>query len=368
MARAYTVVMMILLAATTVAFTAVGIDVHCEGDHECGREKYCYIQSGYCVPCTNCNMYKRENRTLYPYCAKSAVECGKCLPGFEEEIFTTGEVRDSCIPISSPSEDQPMALYIGVTLTAFLLAVVVAYFFYRSYRKQSNMHCFSEHVRSSGEERTPEDRSMPAKGSPLLATSYAAVEAGVSDIRETRFTVCGEKEHQPLQQARPFQCPNTPYHSDDEQEEPPDTPPYLYDEETMESEWIPPDCEEVIPANTTVPNNQTDGNELPSSSQSANTANTSVDSGLSNISSAASSASLPQHPVEGLESSSNAVVSIEPSLTSHTRSHSDDDVSTSARSPKRARRDSGAQSLDEDRVPINVVIINVQNCTTEIHK
>jgi len=62
---------------------------------------------------------------------------------FEEEIFTTGEVRDSCIPISSPSEDQPMALYIGVTLTAFLLAVVVAYFFYRSYRKQSNMHCFS---------------------------------------------------------------------------------------------------------------------------------------------------------------------------------------------------------------------------------
>jgi len=38
------------------------------------------------------------------------------------------------------------------------------------------------------------------------------VEAGVSDIRETRFTVCGEKEHQPLQQARPFQYSNTPYH------------------------------------------------------------------------------------------------------------------------------------------------------------
>jgi len=128
------------------------------------------------------------------------------------------------------------------------------------------------------------------------------------------------------------------------------------------------DCEEVIPANTTVPNNQTDVNELPSSSQSANTANTSVDSGLSNISSAVSSATLPQHPVQGLESSSNAVVSVEQSLTSHTRSHSDEDVSTSARSPKRARRDSGAQSLDEDPLPINVVIINVQNCTTEIHK
>jgi hypothetical protein len=66
--------------------------------------------------------------------------------------------------------------------------------------------------------------------------------------------------------------------------------------------------------------------------------------------------------------SSNAVASVEQPLTAHTRSHSDDDVSASSRSPKRARRDSGAQSLDEDQVPINVVVINVQNCTTEIRK
>jgi len=63
---------------------------------------------------------------------------------FEEEIFTTGEVRDSCIPISSQSEDQSMTLYslIGVTVTVFLLAAV-AYFCYKSYRKEGNMHCFS---------------------------------------------------------------------------------------------------------------------------------------------------------------------------------------------------------------------------------
>jgi uncharacterized BrkB/YihY/UPF0761 family membrane protein len=62
---------------------------------------------------------------------------------FEEEIFTTGEVRDSCIPTSSQSEDQSMTSYIiiGVTLTVFLLAVV-AFFCYKSYRKQGNMHCF----------------------------------------------------------------------------------------------------------------------------------------------------------------------------------------------------------------------------------
>jgi hypothetical protein len=63
---------------------------------------------------------------------------------FEEEIFTTGEVRDSCIPISSQSEDHSMTLYsiIGVAVTVFLLAVV-AFFGYKSYRKQGNMHCFS---------------------------------------------------------------------------------------------------------------------------------------------------------------------------------------------------------------------------------
>jgi len=62
---------------------------------------------------------------------------------FGEEIFTTGEVRDSCIPTSSPSEDQPMALYFGVTVTVVFLLAVVAYFSYKSYRKQRNVHCFS---------------------------------------------------------------------------------------------------------------------------------------------------------------------------------------------------------------------------------
>jgi len=63
---------------------------------------------------------------------------------FEEEIFTTGEVRDSCIPILSQSGDQSMTLYvtIGVAVAVFLLAVV-AFFCYKSYRKQGNMHCFS---------------------------------------------------------------------------------------------------------------------------------------------------------------------------------------------------------------------------------
>jgi hypothetical protein len=62
---------------------------------------------------------------------------------FEEEIFTTGEVRDTCIAVSSPS-DQSMTVYLvsGVTVAVFLL-VVVAFFSYKSYRKQGNICCFS---------------------------------------------------------------------------------------------------------------------------------------------------------------------------------------------------------------------------------
>jgi hypothetical protein len=63
---------------------------------------------------------------------------------FEEEILSTGEVQDSCIPISSQSEDHSIILYsiIGVAVTLLLLAVV-AFFGYKSYRKQGYMHCFS---------------------------------------------------------------------------------------------------------------------------------------------------------------------------------------------------------------------------------
>jgi hypothetical protein len=63
---------------------------------------------------------------------------------FEEEIFTTGEVRDSCIPISSPPEDHSMTWYIvvGVIVTVGLLVLASgAFFHYKTRRKQGNMRC-----------------------------------------------------------------------------------------------------------------------------------------------------------------------------------------------------------------------------------
>lgn len=117
-------------------------------------------------------------------------------------------------------------------------------------------------------------------------------------------------------------------------------------------------------------NNETEAsaNEVPNSSRTANPAST-QDSGLSSYSSCEnSSASLPPRPFEGIGTSSASRLVHQPLMTAHTRSLSDEDVSSDSHVTKRARHDSDTQSLDEDAVPVNVVVINVQQSTTTIHK
>jgi hypothetical protein len=120
-------------------------------------------------------------------------------------------------------------------------------------------------------------------------------------------------------------------------------------------------------------NNETDAsaNEVPDSSQTANPASSVNDSGLSSNSSCGnSSVSLPLRPFEGvgLSSSSTSLPFQQPLTTTHIRSLSDEDVSSDARESKRARLDARPQSLDEGAVPLNVVVINVQQSATAIHK
>jgi hypothetical protein len=119
-------------------------------------------------------------------------------------------------------------------------------------------------------------------------------------------------------------------------------------------------------------NNETDAraNEMSDSSRTANPANSSHDSGLSSNSSCGnSSVSLPLRPFEGVGlSSPSRPPSQEPLITTRVRSVSDEDVSSDARVSKRARLDSRARSPEEDAVPLNVVVINVQQSATAIHK
>jgi hypothetical protein len=119
-------------------------------------------------------------------------------------------------------------------------------------------------------------------------------------------------------------------------------------------------------------NNETDAsaNEVPDSIQTANPASSVNDSGLSSNSSCGnSSVSLPLRPFEGIGlSSASSLPFQQPLTTTRIRSLSDEDVSSDAREAKRARLDARPQSLDEDAVPLNVVVINVQQSATAIHK
>jgi hypothetical protein len=81
------------------------------------------------------------------------------------------------------------------------------------------------------------------------------------------------------------------------------------------------------------------------------------------MSSAVSSAIFPQHPVQDLGSSSYAVLSVEQSPTSHARSHSDNDVRTSAR-----MLDMSLELKLSLRIDSQSISGNKRNCTIEIHK
>jgi hypothetical protein len=116
-------------------------------------------------------------------------------------------------------------------------------------------------------------------------------------------------------------------------------------------------------------NSETEANasEVPNSIQTANPASTPHDSGLSSNSSCGnSSVSLPLRPFEGIGTSSASLLVQQPLMTAHTRSLSDEDISSDTRVTKRARHDSHTQSLDEDAVPMNVVVINIQQSTTTV--
>jgi hypothetical protein len=99
--------------------------------------------------------------------------------------------------------------------------------------------------------------------------------------------------------------------------------------------------------------NEADNNEVAVSSEPAHLV-IAHDSGLSDSSCEASSSSLPQRPFEGLGSSSGSSLSFQqPLSTTRTRHYSDEDVSTDDHFHKRARRDSGTQSLEEGAGSVN---------------
>ncbi|XP_021921315.1 uncharacterized protein LOC110830556 isoform X2 [Zootermopsis nevadensis] len=354
--------MMVVMVSVSVSGTAItepvggsGVYQSCEADHECDRNKYCYKVAGICVPCTDCKVYYRQKPALYPNCPKVPLQCGECLPGYEEEILTEGEVRSHCIPTASP-QGMPWIQAVSITVGILLaLICIIIFFVVRRFWKK-------EPVQSVEEDIGLEDQSPPPySGVPLLEETHVATAPTASDfvseICETSLAFRVEKEDQPFQQAVPF----TNYQNFDEPDDASEDDPLpVQDEETVESMWGPPPGygQQASASNAEDSNNETGNSEVTVPNQAVNVASA-PDSGLSNSSCGTSSNSLPQRPFEALGSTSSSSLSFQqPPARSH--SLSDEDVSIDGHSHKRARRDSGTQSLGEDSQPVNVMVINVQ--------
>ncbi|XP_021921316.1 uncharacterized protein LOC110830556 isoform X3 [Zootermopsis nevadensis] len=326
--------MMVVMVSVSVSGTAItepvggsGVYQSCEADHECDRNKYCYKVAGICVPCTDCKVYYRQKPALYPNCPKVPLQCGECLPGYEEEILTEGEVRSHCIPTASP-QGMPWIQAVSITVGILLaLICIIIFFVVRRFWKKA------EPVQSVEEDIGLEDQSPPPySGVPLLEETHVATAPTASDfvseICETSLAFRVEKEDQPFQQAVPFTNYQNGY------------------------------GQQASASNAEDSNNETGNSEVTVPNQAVNVASA-PDSGLSNSSCGTSSNSLPQRPFEALGSTSSSSLSFQqPPARSH--SLSDEDVSIDGHSHKRARRDSGTQSLGEDSQPVNVMVINVQ--------
>ena len=119
-------------------FTGCELDADCEVGTFCNR-KDSFL---YCEKCKNCaNQYNRE--PARDNCARTADECGYCLPGFAAEALTNGHPdgveKDICQPTSSAqhaaaveaegNEAWPtgVVVILGVVVAVIILGVAIFY-------------------------------------------------------------------------------------------------------------------------------------------------------------------------------------------------------------------------------------------------
>lgn len=70
----------IFLNELFILFLILFFQGECEADIQCPGGYYCFLDTGYCSPCTDCFVYNR-NKVIWRSCAKGPIECGDCLPG-----------------------------------------------------------------------------------------------------------------------------------------------------------------------------------------------------------------------------------------------------------------------------------------------
>ncbi|XP_069679795.1 uncharacterized protein [Periplaneta americana] len=363
-------IVMTLVATCAATTMAVGVDMRdegCETDHECRvkgmHDYYCYIRTRNCVRCTNCTLYHRR-KAPFPSCAKSAQDCGECMLGFEDEILTDGKKKDLCkainvIPTPTPVIEEWKISTIAIIVSTFVVLTCAGYFFYRKCWKKDPGRNNDEESHHNNT-HIPVEHAPPPPYTPLLPEPSAPIRAmsleNVINYQEEKDTE--------VQQAVCFKDADYPYNSGslEQEDDSEDNTPALEDENTMESNWSPPIGygQEVVNVPCTI-NEVTESSSEPAETRPPSPSNTQDDSGVSN----SSALSLPHRPFEGLgssDSTSSSSLPVQPlvptTTTTRPRSWSDEEVNASS-SSKRARHDSGTQSL-ENSGQINIVI-NVQH-------
>ncbi|KAL1461417.1 hypothetical protein WDU94_013317 [Cyamophila willieti] len=242
----------------------------CETDTQCGPREFCY-ESGLCVPCMDCASYRRHNLSEIE-CAKEAKHCGSCFDGWKDDIFTTGDRRDSCIP-SRPLifRQNPPEHYTADPVIRFaqigefvIIAVTAAVFMIGGF-----LWCRANWTKPSRilpTHTTPEQpRCRPQtrfwdlsenQRSHTSCSSSGSSNGQAEAIRTTIFTA--EVLKDVPQQAIPFLRPR--YERDDSDEEeleevvPPQSPDmsFLHDQDTMPSSWTPQANESTSSVETTM--------------------------------------------------------------------------------------------------------------------
>ncbi|XP_076649235.1 uncharacterized protein LOC143357003 [Halictus rubicundus] len=113
----------------------------CRDDVDCSEKQYCYHVSGQCVNYTLCSRYNRAEN-IKP--ARSASQCGPCLPNYNAEELGTGEFSHLCKKINAPENVSGdgngntiwiVCTSIGVVAVIILIVIGCVIFFKRRGRK-----------------------------------------------------------------------------------------------------------------------------------------------------------------------------------------------------------------------------------------
>lgn len=134
--------------STVASFLPMGTieEGFCHEDTDCSEKQYCYHVSRQCVNYTLCSRYNRvENKKP----ARSASQCGPCLPSYNAEELGTGEFSPLCKKIN-PSENEPgngylnttwiVCISVGVIILVFIACAILCILMYKRHSKRGRKY------------------------------------------------------------------------------------------------------------------------------------------------------------------------------------------------------------------------------------